>query len=81
MRKNRVRGGVVVVAIAMRPMETNHAENAATSRRGSKRWNYLWTPILRTIRTPRAVEGVAVVVDEGDNQLDVVAGWFSITRS
>jgi hypothetical protein len=81
MRKNRVRGGVVVVAIGMRTMETNHAENAAMSRRGLKRWNYLWTPTLRTTKTPRAVEGVAVVVDEGDNQLDVVAGWFSITRS
>jgi len=81
MRMNHAPGGVVAVAIAMRPMKTNHAENAAMSQRGWKRWNYLWTPILRITRTPRVAVGVVVVVDEGDNHLDVIAGWFSITRS
>ena len=81
MRMNHALGGVVAVAIAMRPMKTNHAENAAMSRLGWKQWNYLWTPILRITRTPRVVVGVVVVVDEGDNHLDVIAGWFSITRS
>ena len=66
MRMSHAPGGVVAVAIAMRPMKTNHAENEAMSRRGWKRWNYLWTPILRITRAPRVGAGVGVVVDEGD---------------
>jgi len=77
MRMNRVPDGDVAVEIATRPMETNHDENAAMFRRGLKRWNYLWTRILRITRTPRMVEGVAVVVDDGDNHLVLSAGWFS----
>jgi hypothetical protein len=76
MTMSHVQDGDAVVAIAMSPTGTIHAENAAMCQLGLKPSNYSSMPTSRTIRTPKAVAVVAEVADEGDNHLMWSAGGF-----
>lgn len=69
MMTNHAQDEDAVVAIAMNPMGTMHAENAAMCRLGWKPSNYSSMPTSRTTRTPKVVVVVAEAADEGDNHL------------
>ena len=76
MTMSHAQDGDAVVAIAMSPTGTIHAENAAMCQLGWKPSNYSSMPTSRTTRTPKAVVVVAEAADEGDNHLLLSAGGF-----
>lgn len=69
MMTTHAQDGDAVVAIAMNPMGTMHAENAVMCRLGWKPSNYSSMLTSRTTRTPKVVVVVAEAADEGDNHL------------